>query len=71
MPRNNIAGYANQWQELKYTDSIDDFLDRLTSLIWRTGYTEEVAKDKLIRGLNKEVKLALAQTTQEPKSLHG
>ena len=61
---------VNQWQELKHTDSIDDFLDRLTSLMWRTGYTEEVAKDKLIRGLNKEVGLAWAQTPQKPKSLH-
>ena len=49
---------VNQWQELKHTDSIDNFLDRLTNLMCRTGYTEEVAKDKLIRGLNKEVGLA-------------
>ena len=49
---------VNKWQELKHTDSIDDFLDRLTSLMWCTGYTEEVAKDNLIQGLNKEVTLA-------------
>ena len=61
---------VNQWQELKHTDSIDDFLDRLTNLMWRTGYTEEVAKDKLIRGLNKEVGLAWAQTPQKPRSHH-
>ena len=61
---------VNQWQELKHMDSIDDFLDRLTNLMWRTGYTEEVNKDKLIRGLNKEVGLAWAQTPQEPRSLH-
>ena len=61
---------VNQWQELKHTDSIDDFLYRLTNLMWRTGYTEEVAKDKLIWGLNKEVGLAWAQTPQKPRSLH-
>ena len=49
---------VNQWQELKHTNSIDNFLDRLTSLMWCTGYTKEVAKDKLIRGLNKEVVVA-------------
>ena len=38
--------------------------------MWRTGYTEEVAKDKLIRGLNKEDGLTWAQTLQKPKSLH-
>ena len=61
---------VNQWQELKYTDLIDDFLDRLSNLMWRTGYTEAVAKDKLIRGLNKEAGLAWAQTPQKPRSLH-
>ena len=28
---------VNQWQELKHMDSIDDFLDSLTNLMWRTG----------------------------------
>ena len=48
----------------------DDFLDSLTNLMWHTGYTDEVAKDKLIRGLNKEVGLAWAQIPQKPHSLH-
>ena len=61
---------VNQWQELKYTDSIDDFLNSLTNLIWRTGYSEEVAKDKMVRGLNQEIGLAWAQTPQKPRSLH-
>ena len=39
--------------------------------MWRTGYTDEVAKDKLIRGLNKEVGLAWAQIPQKPRSPHG
>ena len=60
----------NQWQELKNTDSIDDFLDSLTNLIWCTRYREEVAKDKIVRGLNKEIGLAWAQTPQKPRSLH-
>ena len=61
---------VNQWQELKPTDSIDDFRDRLSNVMWRTGYTEEVAKDKLIRGLNKEVGLVGAQTPRNSRSLH-
>ena len=36
---------VNQWRELRHMDSIDDFLDRLTNLMWRTGNTEEVARD--------------------------
>ena len=61
---------VNQWQELKHTDLIDDFLDSLTNLMWRTGYSEEVAKDKMVRGLNKEIELLWAQTPQKPRSLH-
>jgi hypothetical protein len=61
---------VTQWLELKHTDSIDDYLDGLTNLMWRTGYTEDHAKDKLIRGLNKELGQAWAQTPQKPRSLH-
>ena len=60
----------NQWQEHKHTDSIDDFLDSLTNLMRHTGYSEEVAKDKMVRGLNKEIALAWAQTPQKARSLH-
>jgi hypothetical protein len=61
---------VNQWQALQHTDSLDDFLDSLTNLMWRTGYGDEVAKDKLVRGLNKEVGQAWAQIPQKPRSLH-
>ena len=37
--------------------------------MWHTGYTEEIAKDKLNRGLNREVGLAWAQTPQKPRAL--
>ena len=60
----------NQWQEIKHTDSIDDFLDRLTNRMWSTRYSEKVAKDKIVSGLNKEIGLAWAQTPQKPRSLH-
>ena len=49
---------VNECQELKHTDLIDDFLNSLTNLMWHTGYSEEVAKDKMVRGLNKELGLA-------------
>ena len=38
---------VNQCSKLKHTDSIDDFLDSLTNLMWRTTYTEQIAKNKL------------------------
>ena len=53
---------VNQLDTLKHTNLIDDFLDSLTNLIWNTGYTEEVEKDKIVWGLNKEIGLACIQT---------
>ena len=38
--------------------------------MWRTGYSEKIAKDKLNPGLNREVGLAWAQALQKPRSLH-
>ena len=37
---------------LKYTNSINDYLDKLIRLIWQTGYKGQTVKDKLKRGLN-------------------
>lgn len=61
---------VTQWAELTHTDSIDDFLDRLTNLMWRTGYSDDVAKDKLVRGLNREIGQAWATYMPKPHSLH-
>ena len=51
-------------------DSIDDFLNSLPNIWWHTGYSEEVAKDKIVCALNKQIGLAWAQTPQKPRSLH-
>jgi len=59
-----------EWLTLQHNNSIDNYLDTLINLVWRTGYPEEVAKDKLIRGLNKEVGLAWAQTPNKPEKLN-
>ena len=61
---------VTEWLALTHYTSIDEYLDTLTNLMWRTGYPEEVAKDKLVRGLNKEVGLAWAQTPNKPRTLH-
>ena len=61
---------VNQWQALKHTDLIDEFLDSLTNLMWRTGYSKEAAKDKMDCALNKQIGLAWTQTPAQPRSLH-
>jgi len=49
-----------EWLILQHSTSIDDYLDTLINLVWRTRYLEEVAEDKLVHGLNQEVRLAWA-----------
>lgn len=57
--------------ELKHIDSINDFLESLTNLIWCTTYTEVIAKDMLNRGFNREVGLTCAHTPPTPHNLNG
>jgi len=61
---------VTQWLNLQHTNSIDEYLDSLTNLMWRTGYPEDVAKNKLVQGFNREVGLAWAQTPNKPCTLH-
>ena len=50
-------------------DSIVDLLDRLTNPIRHTRYSEKVAQDQMVFGLNEEIGLAWAQTPQNPRFL--
>jgi len=43
---------VQQWKDPCHTNSIDDLLDKLVCLQWRTGYTGNVVKDKLERSLS-------------------
>ena len=38
--------------------------------MWRTGFSKEVAKDKMVRGLNEDIGLTRAQTPQKPRAPH-
>ena len=61
---------VTQWLNLQHPNSIDDYLDSLTNLMWQTGYPEDVAKENLVWGLNQEVGLAWAQTPNKPRTLY-
>jgi len=58
-----------EWLILQHSTSIDDYLDTLINLVWRTGYPKEVAKDKLVHSLNKQVGLAWAQMPNKLEKL--
>ena len=38
---------VTEWHLLKYTNSIDDYLDKLLRLMWRTRYKGQTMEDKL------------------------
>jgi len=59
-----------EWLTLQYNNSIDNYWDTLINLVWRTGYPEEVVKDKVIRGLNKQVGFSWARTPSKPEKLN-
>lgn len=41
---------VTEWQSLKHTTSIDQYLDTLIRLMWRTGYKGAIVEDKLKGG---------------------
>lgn len=57
-----------EWRNLRHTDSIDDFLDSLTRLMWRTGYEGDVVEDKIKEALNPELAMDWAKT-RKPREL--
>ena len=61
---------VKDWEKLRHTTSIDDFLDTLVRLAWRTGYKETtIMEDKIRHGLNHELGKQWAQTYPKPKTI--
>jgi hypothetical protein len=46
---------VREFEKLEHSKGIDAFLYELTRLIWQTGYSDDVVKDKISRSLNKEL----------------
>ena len=60
---------VQQWEYLCYTNSIDDFLDKLVRLQWTTEYTGDVVKDKLERFFNYKLAKKWAAERNKPYSV--
>ena len=58
-----------QWQALNHTGGIDDFLDEINRLMWRTGYTGDVVKDKVARSLKPELGRQWYRVFPKPDSI--
>ena len=43
---------VREWERLRHTTSIDDFVDEITRLMWVTGFEGQQVEDKIERGLN-------------------
>jgi hypothetical protein len=60
---------VSEWNGLRQTGGIDAFLDAITRLMWVTGYSDDVVKDKLAEGLKRELALDWVKVRQKPKSV--
>ena len=59
-----------EWEKLRHTTSIDDFVDEITRLMWITAYEGYTVKDKIQNGLNDVmVVVKWAQVTQKPREV--
>jgi hypothetical protein len=62
---------VRKFEKLEHSKGIDSFLDELTRLIWQTGYSDDVVKDKISRSLNKELSKDWSKVLDKPDSLAG
>lgn len=69
--RLNRESYVQEWNDLKHTNSIDDFVDNITRLMWQTGYQGAVVEDKIRTGLNKELGRDWAKVRPKPYHVAG
>lgn len=60
------ASYVREWDELKHTKSIDDFVDNLVRLMWLIGYEGAIVEDKIQQGLNEELGKQWSQLWPRP-----
>jgi hypothetical protein len=62
---------VREFEKLEHSKGIDAFSDELTRLIWQTGYSDDVVKDKISRSLNKELSKDWSKVLDKPDSLAG
>ena len=62
---------VQEWNRLRHRDgNIDYFLDRIHNLIYATGYTGEMVKDKIKEGLTDEMRRNWAMVQGKPEQIY-
>ena len=62
---------VQEWNHLRHRDgNIDYFLDRIRNLIYATGYTGEMVKDKIKEGLTDEMRRNWAMVQGKPEQIY-
>ena len=57
------------WHLLKHMNLLDDYLDKLIRLMWRTGYKGQTVEDKLKRALNHKLGEDWARVIKKPETV--
>jgi hypothetical protein len=59
-----------QWEKIKHQDGrIDEFLDKLSDLMWKVGYLEEEIKDKIKCRLTSSLRRSWAAVENKPENV--
>ena len=59
---------VTDWHLLKHMNSINNYLDKLIRLMWRTSYKRQTVEDKLKRGLNYKLGEDWAKVIKKPET---
>jgi hypothetical protein len=59
-----------KWDRLSQTAGIDNLLDHIVQLMWKTGYTGEVVDDKISQNLYADLALDWAKVPVKPSTLY-
>jgi hypothetical protein len=62
---------VREFNKLEHSKGIDAFLDELTRLLWQTGYSDDVVKNKISGSLNEELFKHWSKVLDKPDSLAG
>ena len=58
-----------EWEKLRHTTRIDDFVDEITRLMWITGYEGYTVEDKIRNGLNDVMVVEWARVAKKPREV--
>jgi len=61
---------VDKWDRLSQTAGVDNILDQIVQLMWKTGYTGEIVDNKISQNLNTDLALDWGKVLVKSPTLH-